>query len=219
MMDGKKILGGFLILIAVISILGFVNIVDAGAIFSTYWPVVIMLAGVAQMINKNLIGGGIVLLFGIWFQLDKLGFNTIHYMWPLLLIAAGVSLIAGRGKTGDTGTIVSAASAANAFTACGRSKRSFAIDACRGGRITTLCGGSEIDLSRCVIIEEAVHLEVNTLFGGCALFVPASWQVRISGFPIFGSHEEKGEKAAAETAPVVIVHCFTAFASLEIYYQ
>ncbi len=71
MMDGKKILGGFLILIAVISILGFVNIVDAGAIFSTYWPVVIMLAGVAQMINKNLIGGGIVLLFGIWFQLDK----------------------------------------------------------------------------------------------------------------------------------------------------
>jgi predicted membrane protein len=218
-MNSKKVFGSFLILIALILILSLLDVLDAGYIFSTYWPLIIIAIGAVQIFNKNIVGGSIVLLVGVWFLLDRFGLNTVDYIWPIILLVLGLGFIFGKGAKDNIDTITASSAASNSFTAFGGVKRMFEIDDYRGGRITTMFGGSEIDLTKCQITEKEINLEINTFFGGCELYVPANWKIRIGGFPVFGGTEEKGEKNTNEDSPVVNINAITAFGGFDIIYR
>ena len=60
----------------------------------------------------------------------------------------------------------------------------------RGGQITSIMGGCEIDLTHAQIEGEA-HLNVFTLMGGITLRVPNDWTIIIRGTPILASIEDR----------------------------
>ncbi|MFC3379937.1 LiaI-LiaF-like domain-containing protein [Rugamonas sp. CCM 8940] len=60
----------------------------------------------------------------------------------------------------------------------------------RGGEVTAVMGGCELDLRQCSIDGEAV-LDVFALFGGIQIKVPADWTVVLVGTPIMGGFDEK----------------------------
>ena len=60
----------------------------------------------------------------------------------------------------------------------------------RGGEITALMGGCDLDLRQSSISGEAV-VNVFSMFGGVTIKVPVDWTVVLQGTPIMGGFEEK----------------------------
>jgi predicted membrane protein len=61
----------------------------------------------------------------------------------------------------------------------------------KGGNITAIFGGSEIDLTQCKLAEGDNVLDVVIIFGGTEIIVPKDWNVRMNVTPLFGGFSNK----------------------------
>ncbi len=68
----------------------------------------------------------------------------------------------------------------------------------RGGSVTTMFGGGEVDLRDATLDPAGATLHVTTLFGGGSLIVPESWNVetKLVGVGGVGDMRPKVERAA-----------------------
>jgi predicted membrane protein len=60
----------------------------------------------------------------------------------------------------------------------------------KGGEVTVVFGGSELNLSQADFNEKAT-LEINQVFGGTKLIIPAHWEIKSELVSIFGSVDDK----------------------------
>lgn len=101
--DGRRtsrLIGGTLLLIlGVLFALQNFGMVRAGHL-GDYWPLLLVWVGLSRMFGSrrgnHFASGVVLLLLGVFFQLDRLDMIVvpIHQFWPLLLIAVGFGLIA-----------------------------------------------------------------------------------------------------------------------------
>jgi predicted membrane protein len=61
----------------------------------------------------------------------------------------------------------------------------------KGGNITAIFGGSEIDLTQCKLAEGDVIIDAIMIFGGTTIIIPKEWNVRVNITPIFGGFSNK----------------------------
>jgi predicted membrane protein len=61
----------------------------------------------------------------------------------------------------------------------------------RGGNITTIFGGTKLDLTNAKLSPGENNLEITTLFGGTHIRVPQNWRVLLNVTSIFGGFEDK----------------------------
>ena len=89
----------------------------------------------------------------------------------------------------------------------------------KGGDITVIFGGGELDFTQADIKEKAT-LEVTQVFGGTKLLVPANWEIKSETVSIFGSIEDKRltrpTTLANELNKVLILRGTTIFGGIEI---
>jgi hypothetical protein len=168
-----------------------------------FWPAAIIFVGMLKILQtRSLPGaviGGCLMLFGSLMLLGELGWLHVgwHTLWPLMLIAVGLSVVfrsvTGHRvldmrppmaeRSGDDSVI-------NVTAIMGGYVRRITSLDFRGGEITALMGGCELDLRQCSINGEAV-LNVFVMFGGVQIRVPPDWTVVMHGMPIMGGFDEK----------------------------
>jgi len=87
----------------------------------------------------------------------------------------------------------------------------------RGGEITSVMGGSEIDLSQ-ADIKGRVKLEATNIMGGTKLIIPPTWDVRSEIVAIFGGVEDKRDvhSLKIDTEKILILEGTCIFGGLEI---
>ena len=80
----------------------------------------------------------------------------------------------------------------NIFAVMAGVKRNSLSTRFRGGEVTAVMGGDQIDLRQATIApgEEAV-LDIFTVMGGCEIFVPPSWTVATPIVPVMGGIDDK----------------------------
>ena len=76
----------------------------------------------------------------------------------------------------------------------GGGKRILHSDNFKGGTITAIFGGSEVDLSNCKLAMGENVIDVMAIFGGMTIFVPSDWKIIVNVFPLFGGFSVKGRK-------------------------
>lgn len=100
---GARVLPGLVIAaLGILLLLHNFDILDIGRV-SRLWPLLIVALGLHWAIEgRNKVLGAVVAFAGIALQLDLLGWVDVRWrdlwrLWPVLLIAAGVGMIAQRG--------------------------------------------------------------------------------------------------------------------------
>jgi predicted membrane protein len=209
------VLGTIIIGIGVLALLDKLNIFPIGQIFN-FWPCVFAVIGFLKIAQSNsrssmLIGVGFVAL-GILLTLRHLGF--IHFewrdWWPVILIAVGASIIF-RDKNVDSSSksFLSSDSLAgdNSYlqitALLGGNETSNNSQDFKGGEITAIMGGVELDLRNASIQSEAV-LNVWATWGGVVVKVPSDWTVVNHVTAILGGIEDKTGSAPLATKRLII---------------
>jgi DUF4097 and DUF4098 domain-containing protein YvlB len=85
-------------------------------------------------------------------------------------------------------------------------KRSLRLPDFRGGYITAVMGGVELDLRKSAIGGTSVTLDVVAVWGGIDVKVPADWAVEGRVVPLMGGFEDKTKTlVVSDKAPRLVV--------------
>jgi predicted membrane protein len=60
----------------------------------------------------------------------------------------------------------------------------------KGGKVTAIFGGTEIDLTKAKLAKGSSELELACIFGGATIIVPDDWSVKIEVTPILGGFND-----------------------------
>ena len=172
--------------------------------------------------SGKLIGGGLIAA-GCLIFLRRLGILDIGWqsLWPVMLIVFGIAVVL-KSSTGRSAFKQPGAKVDNEFdqmevditSFMGAFKRRIITADFRGGEITALMGGCDLDLRQSSINGEAV-LNVFSLFGGVTIKVPVDWTVVLQGTPIMGGFEEKTAPPATP-GKVLYVRGYAIMGGLEV---
>lgn len=193
------------------------------------WPMLLIVIGASHLIRRKVVSGTIMVLIGGFFLLPKfieaypayfpgIQADFPHVYWPLLLIAAGILIIAGwifgpRWGFNDWSQYQHEhhyhhhnhhhykhydKSAYQSTNGEGFSKNSvfgsgdhIILDPeFKGGDINAVFGGITLDLRRTSLPEGDTILEVNAVFGGITIYVPADWFVETHLDAVFGGFQD-----------------------------
>ena len=224
---GRIIAGGILILLGVLFTLDNFGLVYAGDVFR-YWPLFVVGFGLLKISHSRSQEQRVVgfiataiglLLLGRSLRLLPFGMREI---WPVLLLAIGALLVwqsvrrrgsaAGslaaaeileRARSGRAAASVEptpAGSTLNEFAFMGGGDRVVRSQDFRGGEVTAIMGGFEIDLRGAAIAGDTAEIEVFTLWGGVDLRVPEDWNVAMRGIPVLGVFSNSS-RSAGSTLP------------------
>ncbi|MDA0194545.1 MAG: DUF5668 domain-containing protein [Bacteroidetes bacterium] len=187
------------------------------------WPMILIVIGVFILLVKERKEGGLVLLIiGTVFLLPdifNISIRSLFQYWPLLLILAGVSIILRR-RHNDHGYSKDDVDYIDELNILGGQKTQVTSQNFRGGKITSILGGSELDLSKAKLGQEIVLLDTFSMFGGTKIIVPESWTLKFEVFSLFGGFSDERRRTSLGTVPdqkqVLIIKGTTIFGGGEI---
>lgn len=207
--------------------------------FLRFWPLAPIAVGLVKLSRPHEAGdrsaGFFWLGLGGLFLLSSLGVLQIRRLWPLVLLFVGASMVrraltgVGEEKTRVATAVVewstsdAAAPAAkmtgDAFMSCfalmGGVTRGTNSQDFRGGDVTAVMGGCEIDLRRARIGGEEAVIDTFALWGGIEIYVPEDWEVVNRGFALMGGFEDS-TKRPAEPKGRLIVTGFALMGGVEV---
>jgi predicted membrane protein len=195
----RVVLAGFLIIIGVVLVLRNFHIFPYIPWLFT-WPMILVLIGVFILLTRQSVMVALIFVgVGLWFLLPdmfNLYIDRFWDLWPIILIAIGISLILrhrspryvahGTARTGE-----SAMDYLDEVAIFGGGEKIITSNKFKGGKITNIFGGSEINFLQAKLAPEPVYIDVFTLFGGSTLIVPSDWNVKVDMVSIFGGFGDK----------------------------
>lgn len=218
-----RIFGGLLlILLGVILLLDQLGRMDFGYFLGRYWPLILILLGLWQLISHNFRqsgGGWFLVILGTFFLLIKveiLGRSAWHY-WPLLLIAAGAwILLKPAFRPSRDGFPEVKEDDLNISAVLSGAKRRVESQNFRGGKATAIMGGVELDFRGARLEGGKATVELTAIMGAVEVRVPKDWKVVTEGNPILGAIEDKHPAGPAEASQVLFVKASVIMGGIEI---
>jgi hypothetical protein len=197
----------------VLVVIGLVFAVDNAGLLrpagiGRWWPLLLIGVGIVKVRQPRedgqLAAGTAFLLLGCLFQAFSI--LTISSSWALLTIAAGVFLL-WRGVAGATPEAWADSEVPYLWEMAlvGYIKRRQSSPALRGGSVTAVMGGIELDLRKAALAEGTAYLDVLALWGGIDIKVPTGWAVDGRVIPFAGAFENKVDSPAVSTGPRLVV--------------
>ena len=212
--DSRNVIGIILVVLGGLFLLDSMDVIDfnvARVIFS--FPAILIILGTVLILNTSRrLLGTFILIAGIFFMIPRI-FPYIYYdshiVFPVLLIAFGVYIIL-RKRTYRTpegeykhnqdeqertthykGYDQVSSDRVDDVAIFGGGHKIIISDNFKGGNITSIFGGSEIDLKDCKLAPGVNIIDVVAVFGGSNITVPSDWKILIDVLPVFGGFSNK----------------------------
>jgi predicted membrane protein len=220
MNPGRLLVGIVLVALGIVFLLDRLGVASAGTVLASFWPLVIIAAGVLQMAvtRRAHVGAAIVVLVGVILlagSLHLLPANAGELFWPVVLIGIGVLFLAGvitRGAVHQSDK----RDVAHAFTVFGGQRLVSGSEQFRSASLTAFFGSVTLDLRQAKLAPEGADVDVMTAFGGAQILVPPGWPVLFSGVPIFGGFEDKTSRSGTEVGPPLRIRGTAMFGGVEV---
>ena len=226
MKNNKNILWGIvLVIIGVIVGLNALNITNINIFFNGWWTLFIIIPSLIGLLNEkdktgNIIGLiiGIVLLLGVQ---NIINFDLIwKLILPMIIIIFGLSLIFGNtfnnkinkeikkinNKKGKNEEYCSTFS---------QQKIDFDDEEFKGASLTAVFGGITLDLRKAKINEDVV-IDTTSVFGGIDIYVPDNIKIKVKSTSIFGGVDNKKIKNDNEKEHIIYINASCIFGGVDI---
>lgn len=190
--------------------------VDLGSLLSRWWPLIVVAAGLAMLVNepRNYAGALIVMGVGAIIQLnilDLVDVNVWGVIWAVVIIAIGVAILRRPGRATVSDDHV------NQTAVFFGVDKKVASQNFQGGALTAVMGGIELNMRQAAMPpQQTSELSVFTLMGGIELKVPESWRVEVTGLPVLGGWTVKANPPVDPAAPVLRVRATCVMGGMEI---
>jgi Domain of unknown function (DUF5668) len=212
---GRLFFGLLIVAVGTVLLLDNAGVLDAWAIVSTWWPVVVILAGILTFAAnpRHWPVALIITGVGVAFLLSNLDIVDLgDFIIPAVIILVGLLVLFGRGL----GVKTEAGDRVNSFNVFSGSEIASHSKQFQGGNISAVFGGAEVDL-RDTLPAPGAELDVFAAFGGVEVTVPEGWNVVTRGLPLFGGIENATAKETIPAdAPTLAVNATVLFGGLEI---
>lgn len=192
-----------------------------------------LLIGIGAIIvvsSEQRLTGYILIGVGVLFWLPSIAHYNValhQVFWPLVLIGVGLVIITRRHKhdalgrerrpvTGEDGSIQT--DYIDDVSIFGGGIKRYSSQNLKGGNVTAIFGGSEIDLTTAQLSTEGTVVDLFTMFGGTKFIVPGSWQVKSEATSLFGGFSDKRhiKPEQAVTDRVLLIKGIVLFGGVEI---
>ncbi len=162
------------------------------------WPMLLVAIGLVMTLGASEKTGGIIVMaVGGFFMIPLLFRETFHMynmFWPSIFIIIGVIFIMSKRRGWNRATLNSKGvigddyvDYVNIFSG---GERQIVSQSFKGGRITAVFGGTELDLTKANLAPGVSELEIACVFGGATLIVPDDWHITIEVTPILGGFSD-----------------------------
>ena len=194
--DSRMFLGILFVAIGALLILNNLDILsyDLSHVLIS-WPMLLIVIGFYNLSRRAGSAGVILIGVGTYFLIPRVfdvpdGF--FHNFWPVIIMVVGLVFIFQWRKTPNfhLGSDVDKKDVLDETAIFGGRSMSLVSEQFRGGKITSIFGGSKINLLYCKPVEGCV-IDVATIFGGTKIIVPENWNVKTEVVSIFGGFEDK----------------------------
>jgi predicted membrane protein len=163
------------------------------------WQVILMALGVIFLFSRSNKSLGIVLLLigAVFLMLDRFHFAWgIHNLfWPVLLLGLGLLFLLRSGESRhfhhNMADGVLPDDYLDDVSIFGGGNKLITSQQFRGGKVTSIFGGSKIDMRQAKMAPGTHTLDVVAIFGGSKLIVPRDWEVKTEVVSILGGFSDK----------------------------
>lgn len=218
----QLLVGLIVIAVGVLFTLDNLGITDAEQ-YLRYWPAGLIAIGLLKLAQSRdgmggAFGGFIFALSGTWLLLEQTEVVRLSFwdLWPSLLVMFGGYLVwqaysgrQQRAASGDSNSVVSGLAVLGGV-ARGNNSRGF-----RGGNLTAVMGGCELDLRQAAIHGEAA-LDVFAMWGGIEIRVPEDWTVVGRVTPLLGGFDDKTRPPQGASAHRLVIRGFAIMGGIEV---
>lgn len=227
----KRIIWGIvLVLLGILLLLDQMDILGFGNLISNYWPSLLILLGIIGLISRDSskLSNLFVIALGVFFQLRKLGYIDVsiwQVFWPSILILIGLSIIFQRGTVKHKSEVnpdkwekenMVNEDIVDYFTIFSGISNSNYSKKFKGGKLTAIFGGIELDLRDAEISDKNAIISATAIFGGIDIIVPSHWNVEVKATPILGGVEKNTKFNRDENAPTLKINGTAILGGIEI---
>jgi len=221
-LSARLVIGLIVMGMGVLFFLGTMGVIEVRSVWR-FWPAAFVAIGLVKALTPGgaaaRVFGVIIALFGGLLLLDRLEY--IHFawnrMWPLALVFLGIAIV-WRALAGDSpGPRAEDGSATvNTVAIMSGVNRRSTSPAFRGGEITALMGGAEIDLLQATPTPEGAVLELFAMWGGIEIQVPGDWTVENRVTPLLGGAEDSRKVVGTDPTKRLILKGMAIMGGVEI---
>ena len=169
------------------------------------WPMLLVAIGLVMTLGSTEKTGGIIVMaVGGFFMIPLIFRETFHMynmFWPSIFIIVGVIFIVSRRRGWNAVTTKGVigddwVDYVNVFSG---GERQIVSQNFKGGKITAVFGGIELDLTKAGLAPGVSHLEIACVFGGATLIVPDDWHITIEVTPVLGGFTDSRKLSPGRT--------------------
>ncbi len=186
-----------------------------------FWPAILIVVGIMQILwagHASGLGSGVILSAAgallLLANLHYLRFSLWDY-WPLVLVAIGGSIV-WQALERERGLPAGSEEVVNGFAIMSGVVRSCNSQSFRGGDLTAIMGGCEIDLRQASIKDGEAAFQLLAFWGGIEIKVPEDWSIRSSVIPILGGFEDKTRPPRDGSAKTLFIKGFAIMGGIEV---
>ncbi len=206
----RRLVTGLLLILAggllLLDTLGFISFDLRHYLIS--WKTLLIFIGLITLSSHESRTTGYILIgLGVIFWIPELFDYRIRLstiLWPAILIGIGLVIITRRGqkspdRTEKTFKAFSGGETINESSQdyvedtaiFGGGNTKFISPNFRGGKLTAIFGGSDLNMMSAVPSKDGCVIDVLVIFGGNNMIVPDDWQVKSEIVSIFGGFSDK----------------------------
>lgn len=223
---GTILLGGILILAGALVLLGNLNVFSFRFRIGDWWPLILIVLGAIHLLDSRNIfdfsGLFLLLLGGIFLaaELDVMRWGDIWRWWPAVLILLGVSILfRGKpamlpGSAGGSAPRDEARLHVNNILA--GSDRRVTSREFKGGDISNILGGVEIDLLEARLAPGDWLLTVSSVLGGVDIRLPRDWRLEVQPTTMLGGVDDHTRQQPDATGGKLVIKASALLGGVEI---
>lgn len=197
---GTVLLGGILIAAGALVLLGNLDLLHFDFNLADWWPLILVVLGLVHLIeSRNLFdfsGLFLLLLGGVFLaaELDAIRWGDVWRWWPAVLILLGVSLLFRGRPAVLPGSVRGGAPCPDPCLRVNNilagSDRRVTSQEFRGGDVSNILGGVEIDLLEARLAPGEHLLTVSSVLGGVDIRLPRDWRLEVQPTTMLGGVDD-----------------------------